>query len=79
MMEIMINELDWKSADRIKRMTEIIDKLKNSGWEKFGHNGTIVLFKDVDEEKAETELKDLQISEVRAEAWEEELYSSNVF
>jgi len=79
MMEILINENDWKSVNRIKRLTEIIDKLKNSGWEKFGHNGTIVLFKDINEEKAEMELKEMQISEVKAETWEEELYSNNMF
>ncbi len=77
MMEILINEYDWKNSN--KRLVEIIEKLKNSGWEKFGHNGTIVLFKDTTKEKADTELKRLGIKEVKAEVWEEELYYNNIF
>jgi len=76
-MEILINECDWKSDKR--RLTEIIEKLKSSEWEKFGHNGTIVLFKDITEEKAKIELEKLEINEVKAEVWEEELYSNNIF
>ena len=79
MMEILINEVDWKSVNKIKRLTKIIEKLKNYGWEKFGHSGTIVLFKDISEDKAENELKELEINEVKAETWEEELYSNNIF
>lgn len=79
MMEILINEVDWKSLDKMKRLTEIIEKLKDYGWEKFGHSGTVVLFKDVSQEKAENDLKELQISEVRAETLEEELYRNNIF
>jgi hypothetical protein len=77
MMEILINENDWTSKTR--RLTEIIDCLRNSGWEKFGHCGTIVMFKDVTAEKAIEELQDLKIKEVRAETWEEDMYSYNVF
>lgn len=79
MMEILINEFDWKSSRKTKRLTEIIEKLKNSGWEKFGHNGTIVLFKDITEERANIELKRLGIYEVKAEFWEEDLYQNNIF
>lgn len=79
MMEILINEYDWKSTNKIKRLTEIINKLKNSGWEKFGHSGTVVLFKDTNKERAENELKELKINEIKAEAWEEELYKNNIF
>ena len=79
MMEILINEHDWKSIERTKRLTNIIEKLKNNGWEKFGHSGTVVFFKDTTEEKASKELKELQINEVKAEAWEEELYVNNIF
>ncbi|OGI11958.1 hypothetical protein A3K64_00605 [Candidatus Micrarchaeota archaeon RBG_16_36_9] len=79
MMEILINEFDWKSENKIRRLTEIIDKLKNYGWEKFGHSGTIVLFKDVTREKASNELKELRINEIKAEEWEEELYCNNIF
>ena len=79
MMEILINEFDWKSSKRAKKLTEIIEKLKSSGWERFGHNGTIVLFKDTTEEKAKIELKRLGISEVKAEVWEEDLYYDNIF
>jgi hypothetical protein len=77
MMEILINKFDWCKNSR--RLTEIIDKLKNSGWEKFGHRGTIVLFKDIEEEKANIELRRLGINEVKAELWEEELYIDNIF
>jgi hypothetical protein len=77
MMEILINEFDWCKNSR--RLTEIIDKLKNSGWEKFGHRGTIVLFKDIEEEKANIELRMLGINEVKAELWEEDLYYDNIF
>jgi len=79
MMEILINEYDWKSADKTRRLTEIIEALKNVGWEKFGHSGTIILFKDTTEEKAKTELERLKISEIKAEIWEEELYYNNIF
>ena len=79
MMEILINEQDWKSIERTKRLTKIIEKLKNSGWEKFGHSGTVVFFKDTTEEKASKELKELQINEVKAETWKEELYTNNIF
>jgi predicted RNA binding protein YcfA (HicA-like mRNA interferase family) len=79
MMEILINEHDWKSADKTRRLAEIIKTLKNSGWEKFGHNGTIVLFKDMTENKASVELESLGINEVKAEVWEEELYCNNIF
>ena len=79
MMEILINEYDWKSSGKTRRLIEIIEKLKNSGWEKFGHNGTIILFKDVTEEKANEELENLMISEIKAEKWEEDLYYSNIF
>ncbi len=79
MMEILINECDWKSVDKTRRLTEIIDDLKNVGWEKFGHNGTIILFKDTTEEKAKTELERLEIKEIKAEVWEEELYYNNIF
>jgi hypothetical protein len=79
MIEILINEYDWKSSNKIKRLTEIISRLKDSGWEKFGHCGTIVLFKDITEEKAKTELERLEINEVKAEVWEEELYYNNIF
>ena len=78
-MEILINEFDWKSARKTKRLKEMIKKLKNSGWEKFGHDGTIVLFKDTTEERAKIELKRLGISEVKAEFWEEDLYYDNIF
>ena len=78
-MEILINEYDWKPAQKTRRLTEIIRKLKDSGWEKFGHSGTIVLFKDTSEEKAKKELKSLGINEVKPEVWEEELYSNNIF
>jgi len=79
MMEILINEQDWKSVERMKRLMSIIEKLKNNGWEKFGHSGTVVFFKDTTEEKASRELKELQIKEVKAETWEEELYINNIF
>jgi hypothetical protein len=77
MMEILINERDW--SNKTRRLTEIIDSLRNSGWERFGHCGTIVLFKDVPEEKAKSELQELRISEIRAERWEEDMYSYSVF
>jgi hypothetical protein len=79
MIEILINENDWKSIQKIKRLTEIIDKLKNSGWERFGHNGTIVLFKDTSKDRAKNELIQLGINEIEAEEWEEDLYSNNIF
>lgn len=79
MMEILINEYDWKSSNKTRRLTEIIEELKNSGWEKFGHSGTIVLFKDTTEQKARTELEGLKINEVKAEKWEEDLYCNNIF
>ena len=78
-MEILINEYDWKAPKKVRRLTEIIERLKDSGWEKFGHNGTIVLFKDTTKEKADIELKRLGIDEVEAEVWEEELYYNNIF
>jgi len=79
MMEILINEFDWKSTKKMKRLKEIIERLKNSGWEKFGHDGTVVLFKDITEENAKIELKRLEINEVKAEFWEEDLYYNNIF
>ena len=79
MMEILINESDWKSIGKTRRLTEIIDTLKSVGWEKFGHNGTIILFKDTTEEGAKTELDRLKINEIKAEVWEEELYYNNIF
>jgi hypothetical protein len=79
MMEILINESDWKSAGKTRRLTEIIETLKNIGWEKFGHSGTIVLFKDMTEDKASIELESMGINEVKAEVWEEELYYNNIF
>ena len=79
MIEILINESDWKSIQKIKRLAEIIDKLKNSGWERFGHNGTIVLFKDTSKDRARNELIQLGINEIEAEEWEEDLYSNNIF
>ena len=77
MMEILINEFDWSKNS--KRLTEIIEKLKSSGWEKFGHRGTVVLFKDVPEEKANIELRRMGIKEVKAEVWEDDLYYNNIF
>lgn len=79
MMEILINELDWKGINKTKRLSKIITDLKNRGWEKFGHSGTIVLFKDVEEDNAKKELEDLKINEVKAEVWEEDLYEKNIF
>ncbi len=79
MMEILINECDWKSPEKTRRLTEIIEMLKDVGWEKFGHSGTIVLFKDTTEVKARKELERLGINEVKAGVWEEELYSNNIF
>ena len=79
MMEILINEYDWKNPSKTKRLTEIIERLKNSGWEKFGHSDTIVFFKDTTEEKAKEELDKLDINEVRADTWEEDLYYYNIF
>jgi hypothetical protein len=79
MMEILINEFDWKPPQKAKRLAEIIEKLKCSGWEKFGHRGTIVLFKDIPEEKANIELRRMGIREVKAEVWEEDLYYNNIF
>jgi len=79
MMEILINEFDWKSPEKTRRLTEIIEMLKDIGWEKFGHSGTIVLFKDTTEEKAKIELERLGINEVKAAVWEEELYYNNIF
>ena len=78
-MEILINECDWKSTDKTRRLIKIVEKLKNNGWEKFGHSGTIVLFKDIDNDKAENELKELKINEIKAEEWEDELYINNIF
>ena len=79
MMEILINEFEWKSTNKTRRLTKIVEKLKNNGWKKFGHSGTIVLFKDTDCDKAENELKELKINEIKAEEWEEELYINNIF
>ena len=79
MMEILINEFDWKTTKKMKRLAEIIEKLKNSGWEKFGHDGTVVLFKDTTEENVKLELKRLGINEVKAKFWEEDLYNNNIF
>lgn len=78
MIEILINESDWKPIQKIKRLAEIIDKLKSSGWERFGHNGTIVLFKDTSKVKAKNELIQLGINEVEAEEWEEDLYTNDI-
>jgi hypothetical protein len=77
MMEILINESDW--CNRTRRLTQILDYLRNAGWEKFGHCGTIILFKDVPEEKASSELKEMKIDELKAEVWEEDMYSSKIF
>jgi hypothetical protein len=77
MMEILINERDW--ASKTGRLGQIIESLKDTGWERFGHCGTIILFKDVTQDKADEELKKLRISEVSAEAWEEDMYSYRVF
>lgn len=70
MMEIFINECDW--AGRSSRLSEIIDKLSSNGWERFGHNGAVVLFKDVNEEAARNEMEKLEISDVTPEFWEED-------
>ena len=77
-MEILINEHEWRNS-KAKRLTEIVDTLKHSGWEKFGNNGTIVFFKDTTKERAQKELNQLGINEVGAEEWEEDLYSNNIF
>jgi len=79
MMEILINENDWRSSGRARRLSEIIEVLKEYGWEKFGHSGTLVFFKDTTKEKAKTELHELKINEVKAETWEEDLYYNNIF
>jgi hypothetical protein len=79
MMEILINENEWNSNEKTRRLTEILDCLGRSGWERFGHAGTIVLFKDTSEEKAVKELQEMKISEIRAESWEEDLYTYSVF
>ena len=78
MIEILINESDWKTGQKIERLTEIIDRLKNSGWENFGHNGTIVLFKDTSKDKAKNELIRLGINEIEPEEWEENLYTNDI-
>ncbi len=54
-MEIFINECDW--AGKASRMSEIIERLSSNGWERFGHNGAVVFFKDVNEEAAKDEMK----------------------
>ena len=77
MMEILINENDWSGNAR--RLSAIICKLKEAGWERFGHCGTIVLFKDISEKKARAELEDMRITDVKAEVWREELYDYSVF
>lgn len=69
MMEILISTDDWK--DKKRRLHEIMKNLHDKGWEKFGHDGTLVLFKDVPEVKAFKELKNLKIDEIKAESWEE--------
>ncbi len=79
MMEILINEREWDSSEKTRRLAEILDSLGNSGWEKFGHCGTIVLFKDTTEEKAIRELQEMNINEIRPERWEEDLYSYSIF
>ena len=69
MMEIMIDECDW--SGRVSRLTEIIERLKNSGWRRFGRSGMIVLFKETTEERAHTELEKLQINELSVEELDE--------
>jgi hypothetical protein len=71
MMEILINESEWREAQKEQRLREIVSKLRNNGWEKFGHHGTIVMFKDFSEENAREELRSLGIGELRPESWEE--------
>jgi len=73
MIEIFINESDWKSPERAGRLAHIIDSLRNSGWERFGHSGAILLFKSTDKDTAKAELEKLKISEVEPEDWDEEI------
>ncbi len=70
MMEIFINECDW--AGKASRLSEIIERLSSNGWERFGHNGSVVLFKDTSEEKAMDEMEKLDISDVKPEFWEDD-------
>jgi hypothetical protein len=77
MIEILINEFEWNSNK--KRLKDIIKKLINSGWKKFGNNGTLVFFKDIPLNQAKKEMKNLDITEFEPEEWYEELYSNNIF
>ena len=77
MMEILINENDWSRNTR--RLSSIISRLKEAGWERFGHCGTIVLFKDTTQEKAQAELVEMKIQEIKAEVWKEDMYGYSVF
>ena len=75
MMEILIKECEWLTSEKTRRLSQILCQLKSRGWEKFGNRGTIVLFKDMSDDEAGRELKDLGINEVRADVWDEEQYS----
>ena len=76
MIEILINEFDWASKQRLK---EIKRSLVNSGWKIFGNNGTVVFFKDVTLDQARKEMNILGITELEPEEWHEELYFDNIF
>ena len=69
MREILINTTEW--TEKKQRLHEIMKKLHDAGWEKFGHSGTIVLFRDTNEENARNELRDLKIDEVSPSQWDE--------
>lgn len=77
MMEILINETDW--SKKARRLSFILSRLKDAGWERFGHCGTIVLFKDITKDKAQDELEAMHIRDVKADVWKEELYDYSVF
>ena len=72
MIEIVIDERDWQ--EKQERLRVIIEKMLDVGWEKFGTNGFIVLFKDTSLSEARNELKKLNVNELEPQEWKENLY-----
>lgn len=56
-----IKELGETIKERLNRVSEIMEKLENNGWENHGGLYDLILYKDLNEIETKIELKELDI------------------
>lgn len=66
--------LGEKLKERLKIISEIIERLEKNGWKRYGGLYDIRFYKNITKEKAKNEMKKLNISEDDIDIYEESVH-----